>query len=174
MQNYFSLFQLPQQFDIDLALLNTNYRVIQTESHPDRFVTATSAKKLSSMQIATTANEAYQTLKNPANRAIYLLKLQNIDAISETNTVLPATFLMQQMEWRETLEDAKQAKDINALNLLLSEMRAETARLQANLVDVFDKKHDLIAATDATRKLIFIDKVCADVSKSIATLEDNL
>lgn len=172
MQNHFSLFQLPQQFNIDLALLNTNYRVIQTASHPDRFVTATSAEKLSAMQLATTANEAYQMLKSPACRATYLLQLQNIDAIAETNTVMPADFLMQQMEWREVLEDAKQAKDINKLHALLFEMRAEAASLQKDLSDLFDKIHDVTAATDSTRKLIFIDKVCEDVSKSIATLED--
>ena len=173
MQNYFLLFQLPQQFDIDLARLNVNYRVIQTQSHPDRFVTATSAEKLNSMQLATTANEAYQTLKNPARRATYLLELQHIDAVAETNTVMPATFLMQQMEWRETLEDARQAKDINALSSLLSEMRAEGASLEVDLADLFDIKHDLIAATDASRKLIFIDKVCLDVSQAIATIEDS-
>ena len=173
MQNYFSLFQLPQQFGIDLPLLNANYRVIQSDSHPDRFVTATSTEKLSSMQLATLANEAYQTLKNPASRATYLLQLQNIEAVAETNTAMPADFLMQQMEWRETLDDAKQAKDIGALTSLLSKMRAEAVSLQADLVRLFDQNHDLIAATDTTRKLIFIDKVGADVSKAIAHQEDN-
>lgn len=173
MQNYFSLFQLPSQFNIDLTQLNTSYRVIQTQSHPDRFVTATSAEKLSAMQLATTANEAYQTLKNPAARATYLLQLQNIDAVAETNTVMPASFLMQQMEWRETLEDAKQAKDLNKLKALLSEMRTEAAALQADLTDLLDKNHDLITATGSTRKLIFIDKVSADVNKIIAELEDD-
>ena len=103
MQNYFQLFQLPQQFNIDLTALETNYRAIQSASHPDRFVTATDAEKLAAIQTATTANEAYKTLKHPAQRAAYLLGLQGITAIAETNTAMPADFLMQQMEWRLSL-----------------------------------------------------------------------
>ena len=76
------------------------------------------------MQLATLANEAYQTLKNPANRAQYLLELQGITAISESNTSMPTDFLMQQMQWRETLEDASAAKDIHTLEALLDEMQA--------------------------------------------------
>ena len=70
------------------------------------------------MQLATLANEAYQTLKNPANRAKYLLELQGITAISETNTAMPTDFLMQQMEWREATEDATADKNIDALRKL--------------------------------------------------------
>ena len=177
MQNYFSLFKLLQQFNIDLTQLNANYRVLQSESHPDRYVTASSAEKLRSLQLATLANEAYQTLKNPANRASYLLQLHNIEAAAQTNTTMPADFLMQQMEWHEILDDAKQAKDIKALERLLLEMQNECVALQTKLVDCFDVNNDLIIATDTTRKLIFIDKVSADVNKAIeqimVQLEDN-
>lgn len=171
MENYFSLFKLPAIFDIDLHGLETSYRAIQSASHPDRFVTCTSAEKLQSMQTATLANEAYLTLKNPANRAKYLLDLQGINAIAATNTNMPADFLMQQMEWREAMENAKLSKNIGDLEQLLAEMQNDAKSLQANLVDLLDKKKDYLAATDATRKLIFIDKVCADIHKVIEHLE---
>ncbi|OQW69313.1 MAG: Fe-S protein assembly co-chaperone HscB [Proteobacteria bacterium ST_bin12] len=169
--SYFELFDLTPQFDVDLAKLETNYRSIQSASHPDRFVTASPAEKLRSMQTATLANEAYQTLKNPAKRAQYLLALLGVDAIAETNTSMPAEFLMQQMEWREAVDDAKQAKNIDALNALLIEMHQEAERLQADLTDLIDEKNNLALATDATRKLIFIDKVCADIRKIIEQLD---
>ena len=168
---YFELFGLTQQFNLDLAKLETNYRSIQSASHPDRFVTASPAEKLRSMQTATLANEAYQALKNPANRAQYLLALQGIDAIAETNTAMPADFLMQQMEWREAIDDAKQAKNIDALDDLLIEMQQEAKLLQTKLVDLIDLEKNLALATDATRKLIFIDKVCADIRKTIEQLD---
>ena len=171
MENYFSLFKLPAIFDIDLHGLETSYRAIQSASHPDRFVTCTSAEKLQSMQTATLANEAYLTLKNPANRAKYLLDLQGINAIAATNTNMPADFLMQQMEWREAMENAKLSKNIGDLEQLLAEMQNDAKSLQANLADLLDKKKDYSAATDATRKLIFIDKVCADIHKVIEHLE---
>ena len=169
--NYFELFGLNPQFSIDLSKLESNYRAIQATSHPDRFVTCTSAEKLQSMQTATLANEAYLSLKSPALRASYLLDLQGIDAVHETNTHMPHDFLMQQMEWREAMDDAKHAKDVLALENLLAEMQAEAKQLQENLADLFDTTQNLSAATDETRKLIFIDKVCADIRKTIEHLE---
>jgi molecular chaperone HscB len=168
---YFELFGLSPVFSIDLAALERNYRKIQSESHPDRFVTASAAEKLQSMQTSTLANEAYQTLKNPANRARYLLELQGINAIAETNTAMPADFLMQQMEWRETIDDATQAGNINVLENLLSKMQAEAKTLQVDLADLIDAKKDYGTATEAARKLIFIDKVRADINKAIEQLE---
>ena len=169
--NYFQLFALKPAFNIDLNALEANYRAIQSASHPDRFVTCTSAEKLQSMQTATLANEAYLTLKSPALRAAYLLGLQGINAISETNTKMPHDFLMQQMEWREAMEDAKAEKNIGDLEQLLTEMQLAAKTLQAELADLFDAKKDFAAATDATRKLIFIDKVCADIYKAIEYLD---
>lgn len=158
-------------FDIDLAVLEQHYRTIQSESHPDRFVSATPAEKLQSMQLATLANEAYQVLKKPASRAQYMLQLNGIDATQETNTSMPADFLMQQMEWRESLEDLKAEKNIEGLEGLLDEMQQAAQSLTENLIVSIDEKNDLVAATDATRKLIFIDKVCADIIKAIEWLE---
>jgi molecular chaperone HscB len=169
--NYFSLFNLPEQYAIELDLLESNYRAIQSASHPDRFVTCTSAEKLQSMQTATLANEAYLTLKSPALRAAYLLGLQGINATSETNTKMPHDFLMQQMEWREAMEDAKDAKNLGDLEQLLAEMQLDAKSLQTELAQLFDTKKDYNLATDATRKLIFIDKVCADIHKAIEHLE---
>lgn len=168
---YFELFGLTPQFNLDLTKLESNYRRIQSASHPDRFVTASSAEKLRSMQTATLANEAYQTLKNPANRAQYLLALQGIDAINETNTAMPAAFLMQQMEWREAIDDAKQAKDMQTLDALLVEMQQQAKNLQTELADLMDVKKNFTLATDATRKIIFIDKVSADIRKMIEHLD---
>ena len=168
---YFSLFELNPSFNIDLVKLESNYRTLQSASHPDRFVTATNADKLASMHTATLANEAYLTLRNPANRAKYLLSLQGIDAIKETNTHMPADFLMQQMEWREAIDDAKSANDVVALENLLNEMQQAAKALQTQLVSLMDDKKDYVLATDVTRKLIFIDKVSADIDKIIEILE---
>lgn len=171
-ENYFDLFAIKPMFAIDLPALESQYRKIQSAAHPDRFVTASSAEKLKAMQVATRANEAYQTLKKPASRAKYLLSLHHIDAIQETNTSMPADFLMQQMEWREALEDFKAAKDIDGLENLAKEMRQVAQELSTELIHLFDEKNDLTTATETTRKLIFIDKVCDDINKAITQIED--
>jgi len=171
-RDYFALFGLSPAFEIDLSVLEQNYRKLQSEAHPDRFVSATPAKKLQSMQLATLANEAYQVLKKPSSRAKYILALQGIDATQETNTSMPTDFLMQQMEWRETLEDLKTEKNIAGLETLQHEMQQSAKSLTDELTLLIDEKNDLIAATETTRKLIFIDKVCADIIKAIELLEN--
>jgi molecular chaperone HscB len=169
--NYFELFGLKPIYNIELDALESSYRKIQSDSHPDRFVTASPAEKLISMQQATLANEAYLSLKKPAKRAQYLLELQGITSISETNTAMSTEFLMQQMEWREATEDATSSKDITALENLLSEIRHEAKKLQEDLINLLDEKNDYIAATVATRKLIFIDKVSEDINRAIEQLD---
>lgn len=169
--DFFQLFTLPEQFAIDTKLLETNFRKIQSTSHPDRFVSASAAEKLASMQLATLSNEAYDTLNNAARRAKYLLERQGIDAVADTNTALPMDFLMQQMEWREQLEDAKTARDIDALDDLYNQLRTEAKTLETQLTELFDRKKDYPGATEVTRKLIFIDKVCADIQQAIEYLD---
>ncbi len=169
--NYFQLFELPETFAITLSALETPYRRIQASAHPDRYVTATPTEQRQSMQLATLANEAYLTLKHPAKRAEYLLRLKGIDSLNDSNTNMPADFLMQQMEWREALEDASMAKDTASLEGLFDEMQAEAKTLTELLTDLIDTKKNYPAASETTRKLVFIDKVCADIRKAIEHLD---
>lgn len=170
MQNFFALFQLPEQFEVDLALLDANYRKLQGEVHPDKFVNASPAERMQSMQLATLANEAYQTLKQPTDRARYLLHLQGIETGEEVNTAMPADFLMAQMEWREAMDEAKVGKDIATLDSLLADMRAQVKALQQQLLVSIRNQPTEAALT--VRKLRFIDKVSEDVNQLIAQLED--
>lgn len=170
-QNYFELFALEAKFNIELQTLEANFRKIQAEVHPDRFVTAPAPEKIKFMHLATLANEAYQTLKHPATRAKYLLELQGISAISETNTAMPTDFLMQQMEWREVLENGIAEKEVDTLENLIQEIKVEVKGLQLQLIDLFDVKKDFTSATDVTRKLIFMDKVSEDIKHAIERLD---
>ncbi len=170
--NHFQLFDLPVQFNIDLNLLDQHYRKIQSEVHPDRFAAGSSSERLQSMQLATQANEAYQTLKNPTARARYLLQLQGIDTQEDSNTAMPHDFLMLQMEWREGIEEAADAGDIEALDKLLAETRKAAKQLQQDLVAQLAESADLSLASGTVRKLSFIDKVQADIEHAISRLED--
>lgn len=170
--NYFELFAIAEQFDLDVSTLESNFRKTQSAYHPDRFVSAPAAEKLAAMQMATSANEAYSVLKSPAKRAKYILERHGIDAIADTNTAMPTEFLMQQMEWRERIEDARMARSISALDEIAGELKGETKSLINELHALLDINKDLTSATAVTRKLIFIDKVCADIDQVIEQLDD--
>lgn len=171
-QNYFALFGLPVQFSLDMTLLDQRYRKLQAEVHPDRFVAASPSERMQSMQWATQANEAYHTLKHPTSRARYLLQLQGIDTQEESNTAMPADFLMLQMEWREAAEDAFDEGNITVLDRLLKDMRAEAKTLEESLANHLDQQQAWQEASGTVRKLSFIDKIRSDVEHKISKLED--
>ncbi len=163
-QTHFQLFNLPQTFAIDLAALDTQYRRLQSEVHPDRFASASDAEKRQSLQLATQANDAYQTLKNPLQRGRYLLQLKGIDTLEESNTAMPTVFLIQQMEWRETIEDAQ---NVAQLEVLQQELRDGTKALQTKLEAALDQNNDDKAATEAVRQLSFMDKLLTEIDSAI-------
>jgi molecular chaperone HscB len=163
MQNHFELFQLPLQFNVDLAQLDLAYRDVQSTVHPDKFVQASDAEKRVAMQWATRANEAYQTLKKPLKRATYLCELQGVDLQTESNTSMPAAFLMQQMEWREAFDDARQSKDLSAMSALENELRA-ALKAQLNTVGTSLDANDFAEAAQQIRSCLFLEKFLADVA----------
>src|SRR2546423_6385199 len=109
LQSHFELFGLAPAFSLDQEVLEKAYREIQSRVHPDRFARAGDAERRASLQWTTRVNEAYRTLKDPVQRAKHILELHGVDVAFETNTAMPKDFLMQQMELRERLEEAKDA-----------------------------------------------------------------
>ncbi|HQT00860.1 MAG: Fe-S protein assembly co-chaperone HscB [Hydrogenophilales bacterium 16-64-46] len=171
MQSHFDLFHLPATYAIDRDKLDVAYRELQNTVHPDRFAAKTEAEQRVAMQWATQANEAYQTLKHPVNRGVYLLKLQGIDALDAMNTQMAPAFLMQQMEWREAIDDARAAKSVAALDSLTAELRAAHRRIEAELGVLLDDAKDLDAARETVRQLRFMDKLLAEVGEVYEDIE---
>ncbi len=169
--NHFELFGLPQRFGIDDEQLNQQYRRLQGEIHPDRFAASPDSEKRQSLQLATQVNDAYQTLKAPLSRARYLLQLKGVETLEETNTAMPVDFLMQQMEWREALEEGRVAADVDALDALLAELRAVAKALYGTLAQALDVEVNDALAAETVRKLKFIDKVQSEIELAIESLE---
>jgi len=122
-QDFFALFGLPTGFSVDMDRLEQAYLDIQGKVHPDRFAHLPDVDKRLSMQWATHANEAFRTLKSPLARGQYLLELKGIDPAFETNTAMSPAFLMEQMEWREALGEAREAADEEVLEDLARRIR---------------------------------------------------
>jgi molecular chaperone HscB len=170
MQNHYELFQLPPRFDVDMAALDAAYRDVQGRVHPDRFVNATDAEKRVAMQWATRANEAYQTLRNPQKRAQYLCELNGVDLQTESNTAMPMDFLMQQMEWREALAEARAAKDAEALDALDAQVQGERRERLAQVGKQLDAgQYD--RAAEGVRAVMFLDKFGEEVHYAFEALD---
>lgn len=170
-QNHFALFGLPQSYALDRNQLDAAYRELQNKVHPDRFTAQPEAEQRVAMQWATQVNEAYQTLKHPVNRGVYLLKLQGIDALDANNTKMAPEFLMQQMEWREAIDEARTSQSTGALDALSDDLREAHRRIESQLAELVDSKHDFAAASEAVRQLRFMDKLIAEVGDVYEELE---
>lgn len=171
MQNHFDLFQLPQHFALDGAALDAAYREVQGQVHPDRFAQAGEAERRVAMQWATRANEAYQTLKSPLKRAAYLCELNGIDLGVESNTAMPPVFLMQQMEWREALHDARAGKDSRALEVLDRDWR-QARKLQMQQIEAQFEKNDFSQAAQGVRQWMFLEKFGDELRVAFETIEN--
>ena len=169
--SFFALFELPASFRLSISELDSRYRDIQAQVHPDRFANGSDAERRMSMQWATHANEAYLTLKKPLERAKYLLRLAGHDIQAESNTAMPADFLIEQMEWREAVMEARIGGDHHELEHLHHRLHADIEARYEELAVLFDK-NDHAQATDRVRRLMFLEKLLYEIDDALASLED--
>ncbi|MDD2884986.1 MAG: Fe-S protein assembly co-chaperone HscB [Dechloromonas sp.] len=170
--DFFSLFALPRRFRLSLSELDSRYRDLQAQVHPDRFASASDAARRLSMQWATRANEAYLALKKPLARAKYLLELAGHDLQAENNTAMPADFLMEQMEWREAVMEARTGGDHHELTHLHHRLRADIEQRFAEVGELLDLQQDYSQATDRVRRLMFLEKLLSEIDDALASLEE--
>jgi molecular chaperone HscB len=168
--NHFAMFEAPTSFSLDVGALASKYRSLQSATHPDRFAAASDAEKRAAMERATEVNEAYQTLRDPVRRAMYLLWLKDVNGMDEKNTSMPHAFLVEQIEWREAIADATLKEDPDRLE----EMMIELTSILQSLGDTFSAAYEgdhLPTATTLARKMRFTQKLIEEVEQSMAELD---
>ena len=171
--NYFELFQIDVSFDVDLANLSSSYQTLQKAAHPDKFAHASEQEQRIAVQKSAHINDAYQTLKHPLLRAEYILVERGVDMPNEQQSFSDTSFLMQQMELREMLEDVQHASDVDAAllelqSLLSSEHQLLLKTMREQIIENTSASN--VAACDNLRKLKFYQKLNIEVER----LEDSL
>jgi molecular chaperone HscB len=156
----FELFGLPERFAQDRAAVDARWKELQREAHPDKFSAQGAAAQRVAMQWSVRINEAYQRLKNPLRRAAYLCELRGAPIDAERNTAMPPHFLMEQMEWREALDEAT---DEDELDLLAAKLAAARARTVADIERLLDQQQDAAGAAQQVRALMFVERFAHDV-----------
>ena len=164
--DYFALFQIKPQFKIDRQALESAYLTVQQKVHPDMHAQASDSDKRVSMQLSALANSAYRTLMNPIQRGLYMCARNGVDPQLETNTAMPAQFLMQQIEWRETLDDVRDQP--SELDQLYKEVEQTRANLLKEVELAIDEANDFELAAKQLRALLFIDKFSVELEDAIS------
>jgi molecular chaperone HscB len=171
LQNHFELFGLAPAFALEPEALERSYRGIQSQVHPDRFAHAGDAERRASLQWTTRVNEAYRALKDPVQRGKHILELHGVDVAFETNTQMPSDFLVQQLELREELEAATAAKDASRLDDLRSGLRTQKENLESQIGEAIDARKDYTGAANLVRKLMFLDRLDAEIDAAYEEIE---
>jgi molecular chaperone HscB len=166
-RNHFELLGVPVSFRLDAPHLERRYRELQGLVHPDRHATGTDAERRLAMQWATRTNEAYRTLRDPVDRARYLLQLKGYDTGEETNTAMPPDFLMQQMEWREAAAEAGARRDGGGLERLRGELEAARLEMLGQLERAIDRDANFDAGCSLVRKLRFLEKLEEEIDEAL-------
>ena len=164
----FELFGLRRRFQTERGDLDCRRRALQAEVHPDRFASSDASARRVAMQWAARVNEAYARLKNPLQRAAYLCELHGVAIDAENNTAMPADFLIQQMAWREALDDAVGREAVQAL---LAGLETHRARAYQRLRALLDETGDFAAAAQEVRALMFVERFAGDVEDRLAAFE---
>ena len=163
----FTLFGLPERFAQDRAAIDARWKELQREAHPDRFAAQGAAAQRVAMQWSVRINEAYQRLKDPLRRAGYLCELRGAAIDAERNTAMPTEFLMEQMEWREALDEAEGEDELDALSQRLAATRSH---ILATVERLLDRDNDAAAAAQQVRALMFIERFAHDVERRFEQL----
>lgn len=155
------------QFAQDRAALDARWKALQREAHPDKFAAQGAAAQRVAMQWSVRINEAYQRLKDPLKRASYLCELHGAPINAEKNTAMPADFLMQQMHWREALDEAK---TIANMEDIASEVDQDERRQLSKIEQSLDVSKDFLQAAQQVRSLMFIERFASEVDARIDQL----
>lgn len=158
----FTLFGVPAQHAQDRAALDARWKALQREAHPDRFAAQGATAQRQALQWSVRINEAYQRLKDPLRRAAYLCELRGMPVRAESNTAMPASFLMQQIAWREALDEARTQADADTLT---AEVSAARAQMLADCTRALDTDNDLAAAVAQVRSLMFVERFLEDIDR---------
>ena len=165
--NDFEIFGLSPAFALDRQALDERWKDLQRQAHPDRHASADAATQRQAMQWSVRINEAYQRLKDPIKRAAYLCELNGAPIQAENNTAMPADFLMQQMEWREALEEASGVDDLERMADDVADARRQhLAQLQRSA----DEQRDFAAVAQQVRALMFVERFARDVENRLEQL----
>jgi molecular chaperone HscB len=163
----FELFGIERRFALDRAALDTRWRALQAEVHPDRFASEGAAAQRVAMQWAVRVNEAYQRLKDPIKRAAYLCEMHGAPIEAENNTAMPTGFLMQQLEWREGLDEARGVAEVQTI---AGEVQAHRSAALDRVQQTLDIARDFPAAAQQVRALMFIERFGDDIDRRLEAL----
>lgn len=164
----FEIFGLPERYAQQQAEIDARWKALQSRAHPDRHAADGAAAQRAAMQWAVRVNQAHRRLKDPLARAAYLCELHGAPIDAHANTAMPPAFLIEQMQWREALDEAE---DLAAIEVLAGEVAAREGAMLADLARLIDERADWSRAAEQVRALMFVVRLRGEIDRRLEALE---
>ncbi|MCP9455525.1 MAG: Fe-S protein assembly co-chaperone HscB [Nitrospira sp.] len=147
--DYFTCLGLPRRLTIDPAVLEANYYERSRTFHPDFYLNKTEAERAISLANAATLNTAYRTLKDPVQRAEYLLDLE-AGAVKTIRTSPPDDLFEEILELQEMLDTYRAEPPASEQNQqLLARLQHKRESLERRQQELEQELPQLFAEWDA-------------------------
>ena len=163
-RNFFQLFGLESEFEIDLEDLAKRYRVLQQQFHPDFHSGGSATDQRLAAQVSAEVNAGYQILKDPVRRAGFMLECRGVNLRDLELQPIAGSFLLAQMELREAVQELD-AHDVEAKQILIEEAEAlfqhELDDFRTSMAD-----DELERAGTAWVHLLYIDKLQREIDSA--------
>jgi molecular chaperone HscB len=135
----FATLGIARAFDVDLPAVEKVHRELSRTLHPDRYVGASPSERRASLAKAVEVNEAWRVVRDPIRRADALLVLGGVPAGEEHGPKASPEFLMDMLEQREALSEAKQSKDLEAVRRMAEAIEARARGVERALAEGFGR-----------------------------------
>lgn len=160
---YFSIFSLSQDYDLDLRALKASYLQLQQAVHPDRFANDGESEQRHAVQQSAYLNQAYEALKSPLKRAIYMLECKGVEFNADSQTNSDTEFLFSQLQLRERLDQVGRTEDPYAE---LEDLEVVAKQDYANYQQEFKSQYlasDWSSAATSIHKMMFASKLLDEI-----------
>lgn len=173
-QNYFELFGIPVDFQLDEKELHAAHLKLQSAYHPDRYINATDQEKRIAVQAAAWVNEAYEILKNPVKRARYMLEVGGLELNDDSETTTDPTFLMEQIELREEMDQCRSCQDpMRSCAHITGKLQQRSKEFSSSFESLY-QQGKLEEARQVSRKMQFVQRILDQIDEFQFDLEDHL
>ena len=133
----FATLGVPRQYDVDLAAVERTHRELSRALHPDRFVGAPPSERRTALARAIEVNEAWRVVRDPIRRAEAILTLAGVAVGEDREPKADPEFLMEMLEQREALADARHSRDLGAVRKMAAAIEARAHDVERRLSDGF-------------------------------------
>jgi molecular chaperone HscB len=171
-QDYFTFFGLPQKLTLSTTDLQTRFYSLSRQFHPDRFARRAAAEQEYALNATALLNDAYRVLRDPIQRAEYLLAAKGFDIGEQRSNDVPPELLEEVFELNMLLEETPSHEELDRARAKFLRMLSDNDEQLRSLSLKYDASGGDPDILQTVRGVLnrrrYIQNLVRDVEKALA------